>query len=90
MRLLDDIKIMCKEDGKVTKINKEDFEVQIVEKRDKEMGEEIHYVASLTYELDCNHEVDICLDAWEYPLGVIEYQEQDAGPSHEVSNVVWG
>lgn len=90
MRLLDDVKIICKEDESVTKINKDYFEVQIVERQEKKMGAEVHYVASLAYELDCSHEVDIRLDAWEYSTGVIEYQEQNAGPDHEVGYVNWG
>ena len=90
MQLLENVKIMCQENQILTEIDKDSFEIELVYDREKDMGCERYYVAYTTYELDCKHEIDIRLGVWEYPEGVIECEDRDAGAEHEVIYAKWG
>lgn len=90
MQLLENVKIICKETKITTEIDKESFEVELIDNRKKNMGCERYYVAYTTYELDCAHEIDIRLGVWEYPEGVIECEDRNAGSEHDVIYTKWG
>ena len=90
MRLLENVKIRCKKNGIQTEIDKASFEIELVYDREKDMGVERYYVAHTTYELNCNHEIDIRLGVWEYPEGVIESEDRNVGNEHEVIDARWG
>lgn len=71
-------RIQCLKCGKIRQVSKEDF-VEETDSEERSMGLEIHY--NWIFDSDCEysncaHPIRVELDAWEYPLGIVNYHEK--------------
>jgi len=67
------IQITCENCGEVLTLDLEDYDLswEVVESDERGMGAEIHHQAIVYEECpECESEITIILDAWEYPMGM--------------------
>ncbi len=70
------ITIECKKCNKIYDINPEDFDEPETSSDERSMGYEIQYI--WTYELeceDCNNVLKVVIEGYEYPTGILNYEE---------------
>ena len=76
-----DARIRHRETGQIYKIESEELDWEAVDSSERQMGPEIHYEAVVDHpELGL-----LTWGLWEYPVGIENYQNTDAG-DHEVVN----
>ncbi len=49
--------------------------IEVVENYEKEMGNEVHYQDTVEYQCKCKSKLEIPIDIWEYPVGVINLKQ---------------
>lgn len=67
------VRLTCESCGDVFSLDLEDYDLswEIVESDERGMGAEIHHQAIVYEECpECESEITITLDAWEYPMGI--------------------
>jgi restriction system protein len=87
-------KIKCKKCNKLYYISPEDFDEPDTTSDERSMGYEIQYTWDYEFNCDkCKNELKITIEAYEYPVGILNYQEINAEgcniidePSLEINN----
>lgn len=75
----EDIKFRCECGGCLEEIGASEFDFEIVEKDEREMGPEIHYSAKLERVCpNCDEMFSIEIEIWEYPMGALNHVEVTA------------
>jgi len=87
-------KIKCKKCNKLHDISPENFGEPETNSDERNMGYEIQYSWEYEFKCDkCKNDLNITIDGYEYPVGILNYQEFNSGgcviieePSLEVNN----
>ncbi|GAA3773456.1 hypothetical protein [Flavobacterium ginsengiterrae] len=70
------INVKCKKCNKIHEINPEDFDEAETNYDERNMGYEIQSIWEYEFNCDeCGNELKILIEGYEYPAGVLNYQE---------------
>jgi len=76
MIIVDEIKVKCKKCNKLYNINPEDFDGPETTSDERSMGYETQYIWEYEFICDkCKNELKITVEGFEYPTGILNYQE---------------
>lgn len=76
MIIIKGTKVRCKKCNKLHDINPEDFNGPEKSSDERSMGYETQYVWEYEFNCDkCNNELKITIEGYEYPTGILNYQE---------------
>jgi hypothetical protein len=68
--------VKCKKCNKLHDINSEDFDDPDTTSDERSMGYETQYTWENEFNCDkCNNELKITIEGYEYPVGILNYQE---------------
>lgn len=87
-------KVKCKKCNKLHDISPEDFDEPETTSDERSMGYETQYIWEYEFNCDkCNNELKITIEGYEYPVGILNYQEFNVEgclivdePSLEINN----
>lgn len=69
-------KVKCKKCNKLHDISPEDFDEPETTSDERSMGYETQYTWEFEFNCDkCNNELKITIEGYEYPVGILNYQE---------------
>ena len=80
------VKVECSNCLKINSIKCTNFNWAIVESNERQMGRENMHVAEYDFRCDCNAEIIIKFECWEYPEGVRNHTEQTASGGTIIEN----
>lgn len=66
------VKLTCEKCGKTHIIKSEMIDMEVLEPNSEcGMGPKVHYEAEYNFDCDCKKPISLSVDAWEYPIGVL-------------------
>lgn len=75
MKLLHPIKVRCNNCNEILNIN---VDMECVSSYERSMGTEYEFEGALNDECpNCGNGISISLSVWEYPIGTVNYQEEE-------------
>lgn len=94
MIITEGTKVKCKKCNKLHDISPEDFDEPETTSDERSMGYETQYTWEYEFNCDkCNNELKIIIEGYEYPVGILNYQEFNVEgclivdePSLEINN----
>jgi len=76
MRIIGKIKVKCKKCQKLHDISPENFDDPEKNSDERSMGYETQYIWEYEFKCyNCNNELKITIEGYEYPVGILNYQE---------------
>jgi len=70
-----DVSFKCSNCKRIHRFNCSDIEWQAVGSDERQMGAEIHHEAIFEETCDCGQNMNITFNCWEYPIGMINYED---------------
>ncbi|KJS05466.1 MAG: hypothetical protein VR77_08455 [Flavobacteriales bacterium BRH_c54] len=94
MKISQKISVKCKKCNKLHDINPEGFSDPEMTSDERSMGYETQYIWEHEFNCDkCNNDLKITIEGYEYPVGILNYQEFNSEgclivnePSLEINN----
>lgn len=94
MKIKQGTSVRCKKCNKLHNISPEEFDDPETSSDERNMGYEIQYIWEFEFICDkCNNELKISIEGYEYPSGILNYQEFNSegciiieNPSLEINN----
>ena len=87
MRIVKPAVVQCKKCFEIIEI---DADLNVVESDEKSMGQEIGYSSEVEDECPvCGNMIKIKMDVWEYPIGLIDYQEEQCSGAELLEQPVY-
>jgi|WetSurMetagenome_2_1015567.scaffolds.fasta_scaffold199474_2 restriction system protein len=94
MIIIEGTRVKCKKCSKLHDISPEEFEGPETSSDERSMGYETQYIWEFEFNCDkCNNDLKITIEGYEYPAGILNYQEFNSEgciiidePSLEVNN----
>jgi len=76
MIIIGETKIKCKKCNKHHTIKAEDYDDPETSSDERSMGYETQYIWEIEFNCDkCNNELKITIEGYEYPIGILNFQE---------------
>lgn len=79
MIITQETEVKCKKCNKLHSISPEDFGYPETTSDERSMGYETQYIWECEFNCDkCNNDLKITIEGYEYPIGILNYQEFNA------------